>query len=128
MVARESPILPRVASRQTSHRLPATGGEKIDIAHRPGQTGSEMVKMPVLSKCVLANGGALALACCRPLGGADPLDSGELSVAVTEVVPSSVDWDQERRLQDDRVQRLSGESDYGTTTRGSAGVDVSSDF
>jgi hypothetical protein len=87
-----------------------------------------MVSMPVFTKGVLAIGGVLALACCRPLGGADPLDSGELSVAVTEAVPSSADWDQERRLQDERVERLSGESDYGSTTRGSAGVDVSADF
>ena len=87
-----------------------------------------MVKMLVLTKGVLAIGGALALACCGPLGGADPLDSGELSAAVTEVVPSRADWEQERRIQDERVQRLSGESDYGSTTKGSAGVDVSSDF
>jgi hypothetical protein len=87
-----------------------------------------MVKMPVLTKDVLAIGGALALSGCGPLGGADPLDSGELAVAVTQDVPSSADRQEERRLQDERVQRLSGESDYGSTTKGSAGVDVSADF
>lgn len=103
-------------------------GEKIDIARLPSQTELGMVKMPVFTEGVLAMGGALALTCCAPLGGADPLDSGELATAVTEVVPSSAEWDQERRLQDERVERLSGESDFGSTTKGSAGVDVSADF
>ena len=58
--------------------------------------------MAVHTTGVLAVGWALALTCCAPLGGADPLDSGELAIATMEVVPSSPDWEQERRLQ---VQR-----------------------
>jgi hypothetical protein len=86
------------------------------------------MKMRVHIAGVLAVGGALALTCCAPLNGADPLDSGELATATMEVVPSSADWDQERRLQDERVQRLSEDRQDGSTTKGSAGIDASADF
>lgn len=84
--------------------------------------------MPVPIAGVLAVGAALALTCCAPLNGADPLDSGELATAAMEVVPLSADWEQERRLQDERVQRLSEDREDGSTTRGSAGIDASADF
>jgi len=86
------------------------------------------MKMPRLITCVLPLWGALALTCCGPLDGADPLDSGEVAAATLQIVPSSADRQEERRLQDERVERLSGDPDYGSTTRGSAGVEVSSDF
>ena len=84
--------------------------------------------MPVHTTGVLAVGWALALTCCAPLGGADPLDSGELAIATMEVVPSSPDWEQERRLQDERVKRLSKDRENGSPSRGSAGIDASADF
>jgi hypothetical protein len=86
------------------------------------------MKIPAYIKGVLAIGVALTLTCCGPLGGVDPLDSGELSTAAMQVAPSSAERQEERRLQDERVQRLSGERDYGSTTKGSAGIDLSSEF
>ncbi|MCW1925941.1 hypothetical protein OKA05_25505 [Luteolibacter arcticus] len=84
--------------------------------------------MPVLIQGTLSICGALALACCGPLGGVDPLDSGAHSAAALQLGPSSVNREEERKLQDERVQRLSGEGDYGSSFRGSVGVDVMSDF
>jgi hypothetical protein len=86
------------------------------------------MKKPVFTAGGLAIGGALALTCCGPLGGADPLDSGEVATAAMQVVPSSTDRQEERRLQDERIQRLSRDRGDGSTPRGSAGIDVSSDF
>jgi hypothetical protein len=60
--------------------------------------------------------------------GADPLDSGEVAATTMQVVPSSADRQEERRLQDERIQRLSGDPDYGSSARGSVGIDASSDF
>ncbi|MCW1886178.1 hypothetical protein OKA04_15680 [Luteolibacter flavescens] len=73
---------------------------------------------------------ALALPCCTPIGTADPLDSGEHSAAVLNLGPTSANREEERKLQDDRVRRLSGgsEENHGSSFRGSVGVDAVSDF
>lgn len=73
---------------------------------------------------------ALALPGCAPLNGADPLDSGEHAAAALNLGPTSANREDERKLQDDRVRRLSGDGHgrHDSTIRGSIGVDAISDF
>jgi len=75
---------------------------------------------------------AVALGSCKPLNGADPLDSGTVSVTVVEPRPTISDGDEARQMQDDRLKSLSRDEgygyDYGNSFGGAMGTSIRSEF
>lgn len=67
---------------------------------------------------IALSGLPLLLAACQPLGGADPLDSAEASMPVR-----TAGDDDERRWNDDRMQRYSDEFEPTIPLSTTTGVD-----
>ena len=75
---------------------------------------------------------AIALGSCKPLNGADPLDSGTVSVTVVDPRPTITAGDEARQMKDDRLKPLSRDEgygyDYGNSFGGSVGTSLRSEF
>ncbi len=74
---------------------------------------------------------ALVLSSCQPLGGTDPLDSGELAREASDI-STSMERRDESRLQDERFDRYDVNGlqvvDPDPELRAFGGADARSDF